>query len=45
VEKTPNVNSALRTWLPFALTAVLLLVVAPLVLSDFRLNLLGKFLT
>ncbi|WP_052436732.1 urea ABC transporter permease subunit UrtC [Georgenia sp. SUBG003] len=34
----------LRTWAGFALAAVLLGVVAPAVLSDFRLALLGKFL-
>lgn len=32
-------------WGPFLIGSFLLLVVAPLVLSDFRLNLLGKFLT
>ncbi|CAM3577355.1 urea ABC transporter permease subunit UrtC [Hydrogenibacillus schlegelii] len=37
-------GSRLAGWLPFAGAALLLLVVAPLVLSDFRLNLLGKFL-
>ncbi len=37
-------GSRLVGWLPFAGAALLLLVVAPLVLSDFRLNLLGKFL-
>ncbi len=32
-------------WGPVVLSAILLLVVAPLVLSDFQLNTLGKFLT
>lgn len=31
-------------WSPFLLAAVLLLVVAPLTLSDFRLSLMGRFL-
>lgn len=33
-----------RAWIGFALAAVLLFVVAPAVLSDFRLSLLGRFL-
>lgn len=33
-----------KTWAGFAVAAVLLFAVAPAVLSDFRLNLLGKFL-
>ncbi|WP_416061567.1 urea ABC transporter permease subunit UrtC [Rhodococcus indonesiensis] len=33
-----------RTWAGFALAALLLFVLAPVVLSDFRLNLLAKFL-
>ncbi|GCE44486.1 urea ABC transporter permease subunit UrtC [Rhodococcus sp. USK10] len=33
-----------RAWAGFALAALLLFVVAPAVLSDFRLSLLGKFL-
>ncbi|MFZ2178374.1 MAG: urea ABC transporter permease subunit UrtC [Rhodococcus sp. (in: high G+C Gram-positive bacteria)] len=33
-----------RVWAGFAVAALLLFVVAPAVLSDFRLNLLGKFL-
>src|SRR3712207_497663 len=37
--------AAVRDLLPFALAAMLLLIVAPAVLSDFRLNLLAKFLT
>ena len=32
-------------WLPFIVVAVLLLVVAPATLSDFQLNLFGRFLT
>ena len=35
----------LRDYLPIGVAAVLLLVVAPALLSDFRLNLLAKFLT
>lgn len=37
-------HGAVRTWGGIALAAVLLLGVAPAVLSDFRLNLLAKFL-
>ena len=33
-----------KVWGGFALAAVLLFAVAPAVLSDFRLNLLAKFL-
>jgi urea transport system permease protein len=32
-------------WLPFGLVAIALLFLAPAVLSDFQLNLLGRFLT
>lgn len=34
----------LREWGPFVLAAVLLLIVAPLTMSDFRLSLMGRFL-
>ncbi|NLU83096.1 urea ABC transporter permease subunit UrtC [Rhodococcus sp. HNM0569] len=37
-------NERARVWVGFALAAILLFGVAPAVLSDFRLNLLGKFL-
>ncbi|VFB00073.1 urea ABC transporter permease subunit UrtC [Nocardia cyriacigeorgica] len=37
-------NSSLRAWGGFALAAILLFAVAPALLSDFRLNLLAKFL-
>lgn len=37
-------NPSIRVWGGFALAAVLLFAVAPAVLSDFRLNLLAKFL-
>ncbi|MGZ5397391.1 MAG: urea ABC transporter permease subunit UrtC, partial [Mycobacterium sp.] len=33
-----------QTWAGFAVAAVVLFAVAPVVLSDFRLSLLGKFL-
>ncbi|MGE0541427.1 MAG: urea ABC transporter permease subunit UrtC [Dehalococcoidia bacterium] len=36
---------ALRGMIPFAIAALILLVVAPAMLSEFRLNLLAKFLT
>src|SRR5690606_19549190 len=43
-------TSAQRVWLknkylPYALTSALLLVVFPLTLDEFRLNLVGKYLT
>ncbi|WP_280216021.1 urea ABC transporter permease subunit UrtC [Nocardia cyriacigeorgica] len=37
-------NSSVRAWGGFALAAILLFAVAPALLSDFRLNLLAKFL-
>ncbi len=37
-------NSSTRHWLGFGIVLTLLLVGAPLTLSDFRLNLLGKFM-
>ncbi|NEW43988.1 urea ABC transporter permease subunit UrtC [Nocardia cyriacigeorgica] len=37
-------NSSVRVWGGFAIAAILLFAVAPAVLSDFRLNLLAKFL-
>ncbi|TXG92917.1 urea ABC transporter permease subunit UrtC [Rhodococcus rhodnii] len=37
-------NSRVRVWGGFALAAIVLFAVAPAVLSDFRLSLLGKFL-
>ncbi|MBF6437331.1 urea ABC transporter permease subunit UrtC [Nocardia cyriacigeorgica] len=37
-------NPSVRVWGGFALAAILLFAVAPAVLSDFRLNLLAKFL-
>ena len=37
-------NSRIRVWGGFALAAIVLFAVAPAVLSDFRLSLLGKFL-
>lgn len=37
-------NSSARQWLGFAIALGVLLLVAPLTLSDFRLSLLGKFL-
>ena len=41
----PRLGAVLRDYLPIGVAAVLLLVVAPALLSDFRLNLLAKFLT
>jgi urea transport system permease protein len=38
-------GALLRQWGPFVLVAFLLLVVAPLTLSEFRLSLMGRFLT
>jgi len=38
-------GALLRQWGPFVLVALLLLVVAPLTLSEFRLSLMGRFLT
>jgi urea transport system permease protein len=40
----PAVRSSIGHWGLFALVGVLLLVVAPLLLSDFRLSLMGRFL-
>lgn len=42
--KTQSGKRLLRAWGPFVIAGIILLL-APLVLSDFRLNLLGKFLT
>jgi urea transport system permease protein len=38
-------GALLRQWGPFVLVAFLLLVIAPLTLSEFRLSLMGRFLT
>jgi urea transport system permease protein len=43
--RTARIPGMVRDYLPFAVTGVVLLVVAPAVLSEFRLNLLAKFLT
>ena len=37
-------NPRIRVWGGFALAAIILFGLAPAVLSDFRLSLLGKFL-
>jgi urea transport system permease protein len=41
----PTLLLTLRGMIPFAVAALILLVVAPAMLSEFRLNLLAKFLT
>jgi urea transport system permease protein len=40
----PSARASLLHWGLFALAGVLLLIVAPLLLSDFRLSLMGRFL-
>ncbi len=45
VAKRQRATGTLRETLPIAVIAILLLVVAPAVLPEFRLNLLAKFLT
>ena len=42
--RSPNLTFWVRQAAPFVIAAVLLFVVAPAMLSDFRLNLLAKFL-
>ena len=42
--KQSNRRQIVQQWAPFILIGLLLLL-APFVLSEFRLNLLGKFLT
>ena len=42
--KVQSGKRLVRAWGPFVIAGIILLL-APLVLSDFRLNLLGKFLT
>ena len=45
MERTKSLRSALGFWAAFGMSALLLLVVAPLALDVFTLNLMGKFLT
>jgi len=45
MERKKSLRSALGFWAAFGISALLLLVVAPLALDVFTLNLMGKFLT